>query len=189
VLNFEDGRPSISITAGTGVILDAKGLPVVDANGNTVRTLADLLKLDTSGNIKSAITNAVTGTAQKVLAAGGDATAAKAATTQLALIMSTMSKADPVGAAALVNTAVSALTQGGGSSPTINNAISAAVAGATQGNSAVDAAAVRTAATTAATGNGVTLASTVVNPTNTTLINSVTTERQKLDVTVLSRSG
>lgn len=191
VLNFTDGRPSIQVNAGTGIIVDNEGNPVKDANGNTIQSLADLLKSDTSGSIKSAISSAVTGIAQNVVAAGGNAEAVKEATSQLAAVMKTMSQADPAGISALVSTAVSTLTAGGASSTTVTNAVAAVVAGATS-NSDVSAEAVKNAAITAASGNSVTLPENAVSAAGANqVVNAgvITTTPQPIDVSVVSRGS
>jgi hypothetical protein len=185
-LNFPDGRPSITINAGTGIITDRNGNPVRDAAGNVVRNLSDLIQADKAagGTLMTSILAKVTEIATTVGTANG--TAANNATTALAAIIKTVTAADPTSAATAVSTAVSALTKAGGSSTVIQNAITTTIAAATE-NTSVDKSVVRTAANDAARANNVQYTAPV--STQNVLNQTLTTTPVAIDVSVISRSN
>jgi hypothetical protein len=184
-LNYEDGRPSITINVGTGAVLDAQGNPVRDAQGNTIRSLAELMQSDTSGSFKESIMIAVRETAAAASAVGGLPTVRDSeAVSELAALMKVVAQADPAGAAEFVSAAVTALTANGAGSTT---AIAAAIEGAKQGGAT--ASVVTTAATSAAQANGVTVTTQTLAAVQSNVAALLTTTPVNIDVSVISRSN
>jgi hypothetical protein len=184
-LNYDDGRPSLTINVGTGTVLDANGDPVRDASGNAVRSLADLLKSDTTGALKASIMNVVKAVAESA-STGGSTTERKTATNELASLMKVVAQADPAGASEYVSAAVGALTQSGDRNTT---AIAAVIEGAKQGGAT--ASVVTSAAITAAQSNRVRVTQRdLTSATTQRLLGTVlATTPVAIDVSVISKAN
>jgi hypothetical protein len=185
-LNYDDGRPSLTINVGTGTVLDVNGDPVRDASGNAVRSLADLLKSDTTGALKASIMNVVKAVAESASTGVTNNEERITATNELASLMKVVAQADPAGASEYVSAAVGALTQSGDRNTT---AIAAVIEGAKQGGAT--ASVVTNAAITAAQSNRVRVTQRDLTSASTqrSLGTVLTTTPVAIDVSVISRSN